>query len=146
MVNFKKEAKLQAIMPIGMVLLGLLAALVLPNYLRTTVDRRSQAVHATIATLITALDAYKQDVGSYPTTEQGLSALRVRPEGAVSWNGPYLSKNIPNDPWGRPYIYKWSPDKIPDPARVSHWKPMILSFGADGAPGGTGENADILGE
>jgi general secretion pathway protein G len=73
-----------------------------------------------------------------PRTDQGLQALRIKPEGARNWDGPYLQRDIPNDPWNHPYIYRF-PGKTPG-------KPEILSYGADGAPGGTGENADIIGE
>jgi general secretion pathway protein G len=81
------------------------------------------------------LDSYKRDVGHYPSNLEGLAALKIRPKTAKSWHGPYLSKDVPTDPWGRPFIYK-SPDKLGD-------KPEILSYGADGLPGGKGEAADI---
>jgi general secretion pathway protein G len=101
-------------------------------------NARNAAAKAQISALSTALDSYKQDVGSYPSTEEGLQAFRVKPDGVVGWDGPYLQKDVPLDPWGHPYIYKF-PGKI-------HSKPEIVSYGADGAPGGKDENADIVSE
>ena len=138
MVDFKKEAKFQAIMPIGMVVIGLLAVMVLPNFLRKAVDSRRKETETFIVMLSTALEAYKMDVGDYPSTEQGLQALRIKPEGAARWDGPYLHKDVPPDPWNHPYIYRF-PGKTPG-------KPEIISYGADGKPGGEGENADIVSE
>ena len=135
MVNFEKEAKLQVIMPLGMVLLGLLAAIVLPNFIGQSDKARVRAVQAHVEMLTDALEKYRRDVGAYPSAEQGLEALRIKPKGVPRWDGPYLQKGVPNDPWGRPYIYKF-PGKVPG-------KPEIVSYGADGAPGGTGDNADI---
>jgi general secretion pathway protein G len=85
-----------------------------------------------------ALDSFKQDAGRYPSTEEGLQALRVKPESVEKWDGPYLIKDIPNDPWNHPYIYRF-PGKAPG-------KPEIISYGADGKPGGTGKNADVVSE
>jgi general secretion pathway protein G len=72
----------------------------------------------------------------YPTNEQGLNALRVKPEGVDQWNGPYLPKDVPNDPWGRAYMYKFPGEHGEEPE--------IESYGADGQPGGDGINADIV--
>jgi general secretion pathway protein G len=138
-VNFEKEAKLQVIFSLAPIIVGLIAAIILlPNYIGQSDKARVRAAHAQIQQLATALDSYKRDVGSFPSTEQGLQALRVKPQGVSGWDGPYLSKDIPNDPWGHPYIYKF-PGKSPD-------KPEIVSYGADGAPGGEGYNADIISE
>jgi general secretion pathway protein G len=101
-------------------------------------DGTSVSASAQIHVLFTALDSYRLDVGTYPTSEQGLQALRLKPEGAAGWDGPYLQKDVPNDPWNNPYVYKF-PSKNPG-------QPEIISYGADGKPGGTGENADIYNE
>ncbi len=77
---------------------------------------------------------YRLDTGRYPTTELGLGALVNRPANEPKWNGPYLRKDVPLDPWGKAYVYK-------QPGERSDYD--ILSFGKDGQPGGTGENADI---
>ncbi len=97
---------------------------------------RVTAAKAQIGSFMSALDTYKMDVGSFPTSEQGLAALRARPAGAPQWNGPYLAKDVPMDPWGRPYIYRFPGQNGEDPE--------IVSLGADGQPGGEGINADIV--
>ena len=79
-------------------------------------------------------DQYRLDVGSYPSTELGLNALVTRPDNAPKWNGPYLRKTVPMDPWGKPYAYK-------APGERGDYD--IVSLGKDGQPGGSGENADI---
>ena len=81
-----------------------------------------------------ALDTYRLDTGGYPTTEQGLAALNARPANAANWNGPYLQRPVPLDPWGKPYQYKSPGD---------HDEFDLFSFGKDGQPGGTGDAADI---
>jgi general secretion pathway protein G len=138
MVNFKKEAKILWIVPLIIVLVGFLAALVLPKYISQSDMARVRAAHTQILQLTTALDSYKRDVGSFPSTEQELQALRIKPAGVDRWDGPYLQKDIPNDPWGRPYIYKFAGKTLD--------KPEIISYGADGLPGGEGYNADIVSE
>jgi general secretion pathway protein G len=84
-----------------------------------------------------ALDAYKSDTGGYPSTEEGLAALRIRPRSVPDWQGPYLRSDIPRDPWGREYIYNFPGAHGPGPD--------IVSYGADGRPGGKGENSDSWG-
>jgi len=96
---------------------------------------RVTAAKAQISSFMSALNTYKMDVGTFPSTEQGLQALRVRPSGLTQWSGPYLEKEIPPDPWGRPYIYRYPGEHGDDPE--------IISYGADGKPGGEGVNADI---
>jgi general secretion pathway protein G len=81
-----------------------------------------------------ALDQFRLDVGQYPSTEFGLAALITRPANAAKWNGPYLAKSVPPDPWGKPYIYK-------APGERGDYD--LMSYGKDGQPGGSGENADI---
>lgn len=117
-------------------IIALFAALVAPSMLRRGDAARATAAKAQINSFMTALGAYKLDTSMYPTSEQGLAALRVKPEGIDQWNGPYLPKDIPNDPWGRPYIYKFPGEHGEEPE--------IVSLGADGQPGGDGINADIV--
>jgi general secretion pathway protein G len=123
-------------MLVVLAIIALFAALVAPRMLRRGDEARVTAAKAQVNSFMTALGAYKLDTSQYPTTEQGLQALRLKPEGLDQWNGPYLPKDIPPDPWGRPYIYKY-PGEHGD-------EPDIISYGADGQPGGDGINGDIL--
>jgi general secretion pathway protein G len=120
---------------IVMVIIGLLAALVGPKFFGKVGKSKQKAAKAQITLFESALDTYRLDVGKYPTTEQGLAALRVKPEGVEKWDGPYLPKNIPLDPWGHPYEYRSPGD---------HGDYDIVSLGADGSPGGQGEDMDIV--
>lgn len=120
---------------IVMVILGLLAALVGPRMFGKVGKSRQKAANAQISLLETALDIYRLDIGKYPTTEQGLQALRVKPDGVEKWDGTYLPKDVPLDPWGNPYVYE-SPGE--------HGDYDIISLGADGDPGGEGEDTDIV--
>ncbi len=117
-------------------IIGLFVALVGPNLWRTSDRARVTAAHSQIENFMTALGTYKLDTGTFPTSEQGLQALRVKPDGVNQWNGPYMPKDIPRDPWGHDYIYKY-PGEHGD-------EPDIMSYGLDGQPGGDGMNADIL--
>lgn len=117
-------------------IIALFAALVAPRMLRRSDTARITAARAQINSFMTALGAYKLDTGLFPTTEQGLQALRVKPQGVNQWEGPYLPQEIPVDPWARPYVYKY-PGEHGD-------EPDIISYGADGQPGGESINADIL--
>jgi general secretion pathway protein G len=116
-------------------IIALFAALVAPSMLKKSDKARVTATKAQINGFMTALGTYKLDTGTFPTTEQGLVALRVKPQGASQWQGPYLPKDIPNDPWGHPYIYKFPGDHGDEPD--------IISLGADGQPGGDDINEDI---
>jgi general secretion pathway protein G len=116
-------------------ILGLLAGLVVPRLFKHVTMAKVTATKAQISAFQTALGAYKLDTGNFPATEQGLQALRTAPTELKNWNGPYLPKEIPPDPWGNPYVYKY-PGEHGD-------EPDIISYGADGRPGGEGENADI---
>jgi general secretion pathway protein G len=117
-------------------IIALFAALVAPRMMgKADAARRTQA-HAQINSFMTALGAYKLDTGTYPATEQGLNALRVKPENAPQWAGPYLPQDIPTDPWGRAYLYKFPGDHGDEPD--------VISLGADAQPGGEGNNADIV--
>ncbi|MFO8085330.1 MAG: type II secretion system major pseudopilin GspG [Desulfobacterales bacterium] len=120
---------------IVMVILGLLAALVGPRMFGKVGSSKQKAAEAQISLFGTALDTYRLDVGKYPTTDQGLEALRGQPDEIANWDGPYLPKNIPADPWGNPYEYRSPGD---------HGDYDLFSLGADGNPGGEGEDADIV--
>jgi general secretion pathway protein G len=115
-------------------ILGLLAALVAPRLMGRVGKAKQKTAQAQMQLLATALDLYHLDVGHYPTTEEGLRVLREKPDNASAWGGPYLDKAVPNDPWGRPYVYK-SPGE--------HGPYDLSSLGGDGAQGGEGENQDI---
>lgn len=117
-----------------MVIIGLLAAYVGPKYFSQVGKSEVKMAQAQIDALEKALHQYRLDVGSYPATEQGLAALVNRPNNEARWQGPYLSKLPPADPWGRPYIYKY-------PGERAEFD--LLSLGKDGQPGGEGEAADI---
>lgn len=118
-----------------MAILAMLAALVVPRVFRQVEKSRVSTAKTQIAAFETALAAYRLDMGTFPTSEQGLRALRERPPGANNWDGPYLSKEVPADPWGRPYTYRVRPE-------FSDYE--IISFGADGREGGQGADEDIV--
>lgn len=117
-----------------MVIIGLLAALVGPSLYQRISPAKESAARAQIENFATALDGYLVDIGRYPSTQEGLNALRAKPEGLDKWKGPYLKKEIPLDPWGQAYVYR-------APGRSGGYE--IVSYGADGREGGDGENADI---
>jgi general secretion pathway protein G len=116
------------------VIIGLLASYVGPRYFGQLGRSEITTAKAQIQAFSRALDQYRLDTGHYPTTEQGLNALVARPSSEPKWNGPYLQNAVPLDPWGKAYIYR-SPG--------GHSEYDILSYGKDGAPGGTGESADL---
>ena len=117
------------------IILGLLAGLVGPRLFGRVGQSKQATARAQIELFGAALDQYRLDVGAYPPAAVGLSAL-VQSPNAANWNGPYLKKNfVPLDPWGKPYQYKCCPGE--------HGDYDIWTYGADGAPGGEGENADI---
>ncbi|HZD39960.1 MAG TPA: type II secretion system major pseudopilin GspG [Terriglobales bacterium] len=117
-----------------MVIIGLLAALVGPRFIRQEEKAKIKAAKAQIELLGTALDTFRLDVGRYPSTEEGLESLRTKPGGLERWDGPYLKKDVPLDPWGKSYAYR-SPGE--------HGAFDVTSYGADGVPGGDGDNRDI---
>lgn len=123
-------------MLVVLVMLSLFAALVMPNLLKKPEQARRTAAEVQIDALLTALSNYHLDTGLFPSTETGLRALVENPGRVSHWNGPYLPKDVPLDPWGRPYAYKY-PGSRGD-------LPEIISLGADGSPGGEGSNADIV--
>lgn len=115
-------------------IIGLLVAYVGPRYVSQIGKSEATAARAQIEALAKALDAYRLDTGRYPSSAQGLAALRGRPAGEARWSGPYLQKDVPLDPWGKPYVYR-------SPGSKSDFE--LQSYGRDGAPGGSGDNADI---
>lgn len=115
-------------------IIGLLAGYVAPRYFGQVGKSEVNAAKAQMDALEKALDAYRLDTGRYPTAEMGLVALVTKPQNEPKWNGPYLRKAVPNDPWGKPYVYK-----IPG----ERGEYDLVSFGKDGQPGGTGEDADL---
>ena len=117
-------------------IIALFAALVAPRMFRQSDKAKVTAARAQINSFMTALGSYKLDTGVFPTTEQGLQALRTPPPNLAQWQGPYLPQEIPVDPWGHPYLYKF-PGGHGD-------EPDLICYGADGQPGGDGTNADIV--
>jgi general secretion pathway protein G len=117
------------------IIIGLLAALVGPKLFGKVGIAKQSAAKAQIELFGTALDTFRLDIGRYPTAEEGLKALREKPSGVEGWQGPYLPKEIPVDPWGTPYVYK-SPGE--------HGDYDLISYGLDKVEGGEGENQDIV--
>jgi general secretion pathway protein G len=118
-------------------IIGLFVALVGPALFKKADEAKIQATRAQIDGFNTALGMYKLDTGAFPTTEQGLQALRVKPADINIWNGPYMPKDIPKDAWQHDFIYRFPGEHQVD-------EPEIVSLGADGQPGGEGINADIV--
>lgn len=121
------------------VVIAVLASLVAPNVFKHVDNARDTSARAQVEMLGAALDAYRLDTGHYPSTQEGLDALLRAPAGAEAgrWKGPYLRKSaVPMDPWGHAYQYA-------SPGRVNPTGYDLLSFGADGQPGGDGDNADV---
>jgi general secretion pathway protein G len=116
-------------------ILAMMAALVVPRVFRHLEKAKANTAKAQIAAFESALGAYRLDVGSFPSTDQGLQALRVQPPGIENWDGPYLPKEIPLDPWGHSYVYRCPSE---------HGDYEIISYGADGREGGDGPNQDIV--
>ena len=121
------------------IVLGLLAGLVAPQIIGRLSDAKSTTARTQIELLSVALDGYRLDNGNYPTTDQGLAALRdkpTRPPVPSNWRGPYLRKAVPLDPWGRPYLYRF-------PGEKNAGAFDLESLGRDGKVGGDGEDADV---
>jgi general secretion pathway protein G len=118
-----------------MVIIGLLAAYVGPRYFSQIGKSERSVAKAQIEGLSKALDTYRLDTGRYPTTEQTLAALQAKPADESRWNGPYLQKAVPLDPWGRPYVYR---------VQGSGAEFELMSLGKDGQPGGEGDAADVV--
>jgi len=117
-----------------LVILGLLVGYVAPRYFSQVGKSEAKVARAQIRALEDALDQYRLDVGHYPSGEQGLAALMAQPAGEARWQGPYLKKAVPADPWGNAYLYSFPGE---------HGEVDLSSLGKDGQPGGTGEAADI---
>jgi general secretion pathway protein G len=116
------------------VIIGLLAGYVAPRYFAQVGKSEIQVAKAQIESLEKALDQYRLDMRRYPSADEGLQALVTKPENAPAWSGPYLKKAVPMDPWGRPYAYR-------TPGQKGEFE--LFSYGRDGRPGGTGDDADI---
>ncbi len=120
-------------------IIAVLAAVVAPEVFRNVGDANAGAARQQVEIFATALDSYRLDNHRYPDTEQGLGALRVEPtvgERPARWRGPYLRRAIPDDPWGRPYLYL-------SPGRANPHSYDLYSLGRDGREGGEGEDADV---
>lgn len=117
-----------------LVIIGLLAGIVAPQYFAQIGKSNTKVAKAQIESFGQALDQYRLDNGHYPTSEQGLAALRKLPQQEARWQGPYLKRDIPPDPWGHPYVYL---------RPGTHGDYDLVSLGADGQPGGEGESADV---
>jgi general secretion pathway protein G len=121
------------------VIIGILAAFVAPSVFTRVGQAETVAAKAQLQIFVTALNMYRADNGDYPTTEQGLAALRQSPTvppTANNWSGPYLEGEVPKDPWGRDYAYK-------SPGEHNPTKFDLVSYGKDGQPGGEGDNRDV---
>lgn len=119
-----------------LVIIGLLAGIVGPRLFKNVGKSEITTARAQIDALGKALDQYRLDVGHYPSTQDGLAALTTKPGNEPNWNGPYLKKAAPLDPWGMAYQYKF-------PGTHNAEDYDLSSFGPDKAPGGDKENADI---
>ena len=117
-------------------IIALFAAVVGPKLLGKADEAKKVAARQQINQISQTLGMYKLDTGTFPTTEQGLRALREKPGNINQWNGPYLQMELPTDPWGNPYAYKF-PGEHGD-------EPDVISYGGDGQPGGAGLNEDIV--
>lgn len=117
-----------------MLIIGLLAGIVGPKFFAQVGKSETKAARAQVESIGKALELYRLDLGHYPSTEQGLTALMQRPGDEAKWEGPYLKKGLPPDPWGRAYVYK---------APGEHGDFDLYSLGKDGQPGGADDAADI---
>ena len=118
-----------------MAILVLLAGIVAPRVIGYLGSSRAKAATVQIESLATSLELYRLDTGRYPSSQEGLIALVRKPERVANWNGPYIrGREVPSDPWGKPYIYR-------SPGASSAFE--IYSLGADGKPNGDGEDKDI---
>src|SRR5215467_14005216 len=117
-----------------MVIIAMFATIVGQRLFRNVEKARQTTAKAQINEFESVLDAFKLDVGRYPTTEEGLQSLRAKPGNTERWDGPYLRKDVPLDPWQRPYVYHFP---------GQHAEYDLYSLGSDGQEGGDGENADV---
>jgi general secretion pathway protein G len=136
MKNIKNEYGMSLIeISIVLLIMGMVAAIIGPKLFGKVDDAKVKTAKTQISELENALDMYRLDVGKYPTTSEGIKALKEQPSGINTWKGPYLKKDVPKDPWGNDYQYT-SPG--------SHGDFDILSYGADGSVGGEKNNKDIV--
>ena len=119
---------------IVIVILGLLLSLVAPTMFSKVSTSQRKTALAQMQMLATSLDTYRLDVGRYPSTEQGLTALNRQPDGEPKWHGPYLAKNVPVDPWGRAYLYRYPGE---------HGDYDVWTLGSDGVAGGQDADSDV---
>jgi general secretion pathway protein G len=133
-LNFAQRGFTLLELLVVMVIIGLLASLVAPQYFSQIGKSSEKVAKAQIESFGQALDQYRLDIGRYPTTEQGLAALMTAPSGEAKWRGPYLKRGVPADPWGHPFLYT-SPGQ--------HGEYDLQSLGSDGQAGGEGDAADI---
>jgi len=117
-----------------MVIIAMFATIVGQRLFRNVEKARQTTAKAQLNEFESVLDAFRLDVGRYPTNDEGLQSLRARPGSLERWDGPYLKKDVPMDPWQRPYVYRFP---------GQHGDYDLYSFGADGQEGGEGENADV---
>jgi general secretion pathway protein G len=117
------------------IIVGLLSALVAPKFFGRVDQARVKTTKTQIELLGAALDDFRLDNGRYPTTDEGLKALRLKPDGLNNWNGPYLPKDVPRDAWGNEYHYKSPGD---------HGVYDLFSYGKDGQAGGEDDDRDIV--
>jgi general secretion pathway protein G len=133
--KLKRDAGITLIeLLVVMVIIALFATIVGSRVGRTVDKGKKVAAKSQISEFESMLDQFKLDVGRYPTNEEGLQALRTKPANAPNWDGPYSKKELPMDPWGRSYVYRFP---------GTHGDFDLLSFGADGQEGGDGDNADV---
>lgn len=132
--SFKRRGFTLLELLVVIVIIGLLAAYVGPRYFAQLGKSERSTAKAQIESFGKALDTYRLDTGRYPSTEQGLAVLVNKPNDEPKWNGPYLQKTVPMDPWGRAYIYR-------TPGQGGDFD--LLSMGKDGQIGGEGDNADV---
>lgn len=120
---------------IVLVIIGMLAGFVAPRFFSQLGKSERKVAAAQLESFAKALDQYRLDTGHYPSTEQGLAALVVRPGNEAKWAGPYLEKAVPNDPWGKAYVYRMPGEK---------GEFDLISYGKDGQPGGSDDAADVV--
>lgn len=118
-------------------IIAVLAAMIVPRIINRAEEAKVAAARGDLAQLSKVLATFRLDTGRYPTTEEGLEALRTQPSDADGWKGPYLEKPIPNDPWQNPYAYEF-------PGSLGEDSFYLASFGSDKAPGGTGSAEDLI--
>lgn len=116
--------------------MAILASIVVPRVVNRASDAKVTKAKSDINTLSQSLNQFRLDNDRYPSTEEGLQALRLQPADTNNWKGPYIEKDVPLDPWGNAYIYEFPGTAGPDSF-------TLMTYGSDGAPGGEGESADI---